>query len=71
MPTDAVQIATIKTQTLAIIADITAQPKPTYSVDGQTISWGTYLAQLRDTVKWCNAQAASESPFEVHSRGFS
>ena len=71
MPTDSAQIATIKSQTLQIIADITAQPKPTYMIDGQMVSWGAYLSQLRDTVKWCNDQAANEAPFEIHSRGVS
>lgn len=69
--TDAEQIATIKTQTLAIIASVTASPKPTYSVDGQSISWGEYLAQLQATVKWCDEQANSESPYEIVSQGYS
>lgn len=70
MPTDAAQIATIKTQTLAIIATITANPKPSYSIDGQSVSWGDYLRQLQETVKWCNEQAATEEPFEIHSQGY-
>jgi hypothetical protein len=66
---DATTISTIKSQTLAIIADITANPKPSYSIDGQSISWGEYLAQLQGTVDWCNKQAATEEPFELISRG--
>ena len=50
MPTDAEQIATIKRQTLALIAEITANPKPTYDIDGQKISWGQYLGQLQGIV---------------------
>jgi hypothetical protein len=71
MPTDAAQLATIKTQTLAIIATITAVPKPTYSIDGQTVSWGEYLQQLQETVAWCDRQLAGEEPFEIHSLGYS
>ena len=71
MPTDAAQIATIKTQTLAIIVSITANPKPTYSIDGQTVGWGEYLKQLQATVAWCEKQLAAETPYEVHSLGFS
>jgi hypothetical protein len=67
---DADTIATIKTQTLAIIATITASPKPSYSIDGQSISWGEYLAQLQQTVAWCDSQAAGESPVELHSQGY-
>lgn len=70
MPSDAQQIATIKTQTLARIAEITAQPKPTYNVDGQMIAWSDYLEQLRQTVDWCNQKLAGEEPFEFQSRGY-
>ncbi|HUT14577.1 MAG TPA: hypothetical protein VMY42_29085 [Thermoguttaceae bacterium] len=70
MPSDAAQLATIKTQTLAVMADLTVNPKPTYMVDGQMVSWGDYLSQLRATVEWCNAQLAAETPFEIHSRGY-
>ena len=68
MPSDAEQIATIKTQTLARIAEITAQPKPNYDVDGQQIAWGDYLKQLQTTVDWCNQKLAGEEPFEFHSQ---
>ncbi len=46
MSSNAEQIATIKSQTLARIAEITAQPKPTYQIDGQLVAWGDYLTQL-------------------------
>lgn len=68
---DATSISTIKTQTLAVIAEITAQPKPTYQIDGQMISWGDYLSQLRNTVDWCNEKLAGETPFEIRSQGWS
>ena len=38
MPSDLEQVRTIKSQTLAIIAELTANPKPTYYIDGQTVS---------------------------------
>ncbi|MCL2005999.1 MAG: hypothetical protein FWG73_07510 [Planctomycetaceae bacterium] len=49
---------TIKTQTLHLIAELTAQPKPTYNIDGQAIQWSDYLKQLRETVAWCDQQIA-------------
>jgi hypothetical protein len=70
MSSDAEQIATIKTQTLARMAEITAEPKPTYNVDGQMIAWGDYLKQLQQTVDWCNQKLAGEEPFEFRSRGY-
>jgi hypothetical protein len=68
---DATTIATIKGQTLAVMAEITAQPKPTYQIDGQMIAWGDYLSQLQRTVDWCNEKLAGEAPFEVQSQGYS
>jgi len=70
MSTDAQQIATIKSQTLARIADITAQPKPTYQIDGQLVAWGDYLSQLLRAVDWCNEKLAGEMPFESQSQAY-
>ena len=69
MPSDLKQIRTIKSQTLAIIAELTANPKPTYYIDGQTVSWNDYLANLRATVDWCEKKLAGQEPFEVRSQG--
>ncbi len=69
MPSDAEQIRAIKTQTLALIAELTAQPKPTYVLDGQTVSWNEYLVALRATVDWCERKLAGEEPFEIRSQG--
>lgn len=70
MPTDIEQLATIKRQTLARIAEITAQPKPTYQIDGQLVAWGDYLSQLHRTVDWCNEKLAGEMPHEARSQAF-
>lgn len=71
MPTDAEQLATIKTQTLARIAEITATPKPSYDIDGQEVLWAEYLRQLQSTVAWVDKQAVTAGgPYEVHSQGF-
>ena len=55
----------------AIIAQVTADPKPSYSLDGQTVSWAEYLGKLRDTVDWCERKLAGQEPFEIRSRGTS
>jgi hypothetical protein len=70
MPTDAEQIATIKSQTLQLIVDLTTDPKPSYNIDGQNILWGDYLNKLRQTVAWCDEQlAATQGPYEFETRG--
>lgn len=69
MPDDAQQLQLIKSQTLALIQSLTLDPKPSYQLDGQSVSWGDYLAQLRSTVEWCDRQLAQSEPFEIRSRG--
>jgi len=51
---------TIKSQTLSLIAEMTANPKPSYSIDGQIVQWSDYLKQLRATVEWCDQQMARD-----------
>jgi hypothetical protein len=68
MPSDLEQLATIKSQTLALIATITANPKPTYSIDGQSVDWSEYLRRLQETVAWCDQQLAAQAPFEFETR---
>jgi hypothetical protein len=67
MPTDLEQIATIKSQTLARIVEITAQPKPTYDIDGQKVAWESYLKQLQATVAWCDERIGAAEPFEIRT----
>jgi hypothetical protein len=69
MPTDREQLETIKSQTLAQLVTLRANPKPTYNIDGQTVSWTAYLSSLERTVEWCNAQLGGLDPAEVHTRG--
>jgi len=69
MPSDSEQIQAIKSQTLARIAELTAQPKPTYYLDGQSVSWNEYLARLQATVDWCDRQLAGQEPIEIRSQG--
>jgi hypothetical protein len=71
MASDLQQIRTIKSQTLARMAEITAAPKPTYDIDGQNVAWAEYLKQLQKTVDWCNQTLAGEEPFEFRSQGYS
>lgn len=68
MPSDIEQLASIKSQTLALIAAITANPKPTYEVDGQRVAWTDYLRRLQETVAWCDERLAAEGPFEIETR---
>lgn len=69
MATDLEQLRAIRSQTLALVAELTANPKPSYTLDGQSVTWGDYLAKLRATVDWCERKLAGEEPFEIRSQG--
>lgn len=70
MPTNAEQLALIKTQALAIMVTLTENPKPTYNIDGQSVSWTAYMDMLQNKVEWVDKQLASIAPYEIHSQGF-
>ena len=61
-------LLSIRAQTLERIQDLTASPKPTYTIDGQNIDWNEYLEQLRQTVDWIDAYLNRELPFELVSQ---
>jgi hypothetical protein len=69
MPTDREQLETIKSQTLAQLVSLRGNPKPTYNIDGQTVSWTAYISSLERTVDWCNAHLRGLDPAEAHTRG--
>jgi len=71
MPTDRQQIETIRTQTLAQLVELRANPKPTYTIDGQTVAWESYVKSLEATVDWCDTKLIGLDPFEVRSQGYS
>jgi hypothetical protein len=66
--TDIEQIQSIRTLSLAQLADLRANPKPTYTIDGQTVSWTTYMTSLQVAVDWCDAKLIGLAPFEVRSQ---
>ncbi len=71
MPTDREQIESIKTQVLQQLVDLRANPKPSYDLGGQSVSWETYLTSLEHTVDWCDSKLIDSEPFEISSQGTS
>lgn len=63
-------LKTIKTQVLALLKDITANPKPSYDIDGQRVSWTAYQEMLFARLDGLNKQIAADEPFEVHTLGY-
>jgi hypothetical protein len=70
MATDAENIATIKSNALARLAEITAAKKPSYTENGRSVSWAEYHKILSDQVAWCDQQLAAIEPFEVITYGY-
>ena len=68
MPSDQEQFETIKSQTLSQLASLRANPKPSYTVDGQTVSWESYVESLQRTVDWCDEKLVGRQPFEEHTQ---
>ncbi len=71
MASDQTQIETIRSQTLAQLEQLRADPKPTYWLDGQRVHWQEYAESLQRTVDWCDRKLHECDPFEVRSRGIS
>lgn len=49
------------------LADAIENPKPSYSVEGQSFSWGEYLKTLMDAFKAGLEILAMIEPFELRS----
>jgi hypothetical protein len=65
MATDADNIATIRANLLAALATESANPKPSYSVDGQQVDWNGYRTAILGQIVALNGlQAAAVGVFE-------
>jgi hypothetical protein len=71
MPNDRGQIETIRGLALTQLVELRANPKPTYKIDGQTVSWESYIRSLEATVDWCDTKLIGLDPFEIRSQGYS
>ena len=69
MPTDQQQLESIKSLAIAQLAELRAAPKPSYTLDGQSVSWESYAASLERTIDWCDRKLAALTPFEIRSEG--
>ena len=61
------RVETIRTQTLAQIESLRADPKPTYWIEGQRVHWQEYVESLQETVDWCDRKLSDGEPFEFRT----
>jgi hypothetical protein len=66
---DIQQMQIIRSQTLAQLEALRADPKPTYWLDGQRVHWQEYAESLERTIDWCDRKLAEYEPFEIRSQG--
>ncbi|MCE9604572.1 MAG: hypothetical protein K8U03_06660 [Planctomycetia bacterium] len=69
MSDDLTTLRLIRDQTRQLLLDVTLSPKPSYSIDGQSVSWEAYLARIQTTLDWCDAKLNDAEPFEFATRG--
>ena len=62
-------LQTARAQIATQIKDITLSPKPTYSIDGQTVKWTEHLKELRAALRALDEDIQNEEgPFEETTR---
>jgi len=66
MATDAENIATIRSNILTALATESANPKPSYSINGQQVDWNGYRAAL---LKQLQDLPSLEGPVELITEG--
>lgn len=68
MPTSIEELVEIKAGYLAALADDAANPKPDYSIDGQTVSRAQWRQSLFQLIKNINELIQVEEPYELKGR---
>ena len=63
----AAQLQTALDSLAAAYATACASPKPTYSIDGQSVSWGEYLKMLSEGIKATAELLGTFDPVELRS----
>ena len=63
-------LTTARDNIAARLASITAQPKPSYDVDGQRVEWNAYFEALTRQLATLNEQLNGAEPFEETSEAY-
>jgi hypothetical protein len=50
------------------LTEAVANPKPSYSLDGQSVSWGDYYRMLTEQIKAVREQIQMEDPYFLTSQ---
>ncbi len=69
MPSYLENLHTARDQIAANLATITAEPKPNYSIDGQSVSWQSLVESYTQQLARLDDLIAAAEPFEIFSQG--
>jgi hypothetical protein len=58
MPYDVATLTLIRDRAADNLAAVLAAPKPTYSIDGQSVSWAEYMERLKSEIDWATGELA-------------
>ena len=63
-------LETTRDQIAANLVSMTANPKPSYSIDGESYSWGELFSLYTNQLSQINALIQAGDPSEIVSYGF-
>lgn len=63
-------LKTARDQIADQIKDLTLNPKPTYTIDGQTVKWTEHFSALVDRLEKLDKAINSAEPYEAQSIGY-
>jgi hypothetical protein len=66
-----VNLSAARNNLAARLAEVTASPKPSYSIGGQSVSWSEYQRLLLDQLAAIDERINGAEPFEDHSQAYS
>lgn len=70
MPTPAENVATAIANYTAILVDVSVNPKPSYSLDGESYSWTEYQNFLADKIaELRKTEIMLRGPYSKNTRG--
>ena len=58
----------IRNQEIANLDKTTVSPKPSYSIDGESVDWNTYVNSLITRIEQLNKLIVARSPYFIITR---
>lgn len=69
MPYDVATLTQIRDRAADNLNAVLANPKPTYSIDGQSVSWTEYMERLKAEIDWATGELSRLSSSSAGAKG--